>query len=366
MATKRDLTVKPLQASTQAVRRLFPDGYDLDQEALTLHHLINAVEVDVNDPMYPRYQTYTERLAQWTLLREQHRERAGAEPDVPVDQARKAAQMSALRSEDEDTMTLHTLEAMRLFLGATPQPGEFRYGVPGGRRAATALRQLFLASAQDNPYADFALCNVDERVSKIKAHIASLEKLHMHLLEQAKKRGLNYSVLGARTPQVVSLGYHSPYGYAISNLIVLFDYVVRIAKSTERRDLSSKKDVYQQLMTIKRECRSLFETTLQVARVLSNAHMRDLSRSDWLPTGDEAAAKRVEAAFKTLGPVPQDVFTGERSPRHSLRNERLSQSDRRMLQQLALKLDADPVADAQERLGAAEALPGADADELVS
>lgn len=358
----RDLNIKPIKtplAPLSTGRRVFPDGYDLDKEALAVHSLANSEEIDVNDPLYPQYQEYTERLQQWALLQDQHRERAGAESSVPVAEARKVAQMSPLQSDGEDSMTLHTLEAMRLFLGAAPIPGELKFGVPGGRRAATALRQLFLLSAQDNPYADMALCDVDKRIAKITAQIAVIERQHHGLLERARTKGLNYSVIGARTPQSVSLGYHSPYGYAISNLIVEFDYLVRVVKSTERRDLSSKKDVHAQLLTIKREYRSLFEATLHAVRILLSPHMRELSRVDWLPTVNEDGRKRREAASKLLGTVPQEVFTGELSPRHTLRNERLSGADRKMLQQIAATLN-----NLQETQDASAQLPG-DANELV-
>lgn len=347
MAT-RDLSVKPgtvPRRMTPVGQRVFPDGYNLDRESVALKHLIDAEEIDVNDPLYPRYQVYQDRLQNWALLQAQHQDRAGAEPDVPTEQARRAAQMSPLVSDNEDSMTLHTLEAMRLFLGATPAPGEFRYGVPGGRRAATALRQLFLLSAQDNPYADLALIEVDERIEEIKTKLSLLERQHTSLLAKARERGLNYSVLAARNPQMVSLGYRSPYGYSISNLIVGLDYTVRVIKSTERRDLTTKAVVYQQLKGVKHLCRSLFEACIHSSRILTNENMRSLSRTDWVPGADAAAGLRIAAAKQLLGTVPQDVFTGERSPRHSLRRERLSARDRKVLQQIALGLNVEEVRD---------------------
>ncbi|MBP7565536.1 MAG: TIGR03761 family integrating conjugative element protein [Burkholderiaceae bacterium] len=303
-------------------------------------HLIQLDEPDPADPMYPRYEAYLERLTEFRRLQSEHQARAAAEADVPVEHARKVLLMGALQRDEEDSMTLHTLEAMRLYLGATPAPGESRFGVPGGRRAATALRQLFLLTSGDNPYADATLVDVDQRLGAITQKVRQIEAKHVKLLDDMRARGLKYSVLGAQHPQAVSLGYRSPYGYAISNMMVNFDYCVRVIKSAERRDLISKADVRQTLHEIKHQCRSLFEMVLRASRVLLNDNLRALSRADYLPQADEAAVKRAAAVRQVLGPLPQSVYTGELAPRHSLRNERLSAKERELLQQAASAMDA--------------------------
>lgn len=321
---------------------VLPDGYNLTTQAKRLSHLLDADDPDHNDPLYPEYELHLSKVQQLAQLQAEHRARVAANPEVPLDQARKANQMGKLQSQEEDRMTVHTMEAMRLYLGASPQPGTSRYPVPGGRRAATSLRQLFVLTAQDNPYADWALCECDQKLGQIKKNIAGLERAHVKLLDDIRTKGLDYKILAAATPQSVSLGYHSPYGYAMSMLIVEFDYLVRVVKSAERRDLVSKAEAHAVFLRVKRDCRSLFESVIAASRILLSEPLQGLCRSDFLPQASDTSRQRVAAVTQFLGKVPQEIFVGEISPRHSLRNERLSGKDLDVLRQLAATMHAEP------------------------
>jgi integrating conjugative element protein (TIGR03761 family) len=329
-------------------------GYDFVAEKAAVQHLLDADVPDVMDPLYARYEVFLGNMGVLEARRAEHQAREQANPEVPVDEARKARSIGALRSQEEDVMTLHTMEAMRLYLGLSPEPGAVsRFGVPGARRAATALRQLFLLSAMDNPYADWMLVQTDERVASIKSMIDKTSTKHLKQLEDMKAKGLSYGLLEAKNPQAVSLGYHSPYGYMMSTVVVMFDYCVRVMKSAERRDLITKKEVHETLYRTKHVIRSMFETSMKGQRVLMNDSMRGLQRGDYLPQSVEGVQrKRIEAAREIFGPVPHDIFVGARSPRHSLRNERLAGKDLKVLEAMALaQADADIAAAATTDLG---------------
>ncbi len=248
---------------------------------------------------------------------------------------------------EEDTMELHTREAMLLFLGKAPDE-ERRWGVPGARHAAGALRQIFVLTAHDNPYADLVLIDVDGRVRKLKDLIHQIRERQIKRLDTLARMGLSYSIVRAQTPQSVSLGYHSPYGYMMSTVIVLFDECVRVLKSAERRDLISRAEQHEMLFEIKHAVRSLFDAAIRAQRVLCVEQMRRLSRSDFLPeTTDQDAPKRVLAARQILGQLPEDVFSGRASPRHSMRRERITADEQRLLDQVARQVaEPSPVADA--------------------
>lgn len=315
----------------------FADGYDIDAEAVALAALINADEPDPADPLYPRFEQYLDRLKQLDLMREEHRARHNGNPEVPINQAAKLRQIGALQNEEEDQMTVHTLEASRLYIGVSPEPGSGnRFGVPGARRAAAALRQLFLLTGSNNPYADWKLIEVDERLTAIRKLTTSIENAHISKLDERKGRGMSYSILQSKSPQIFTLGYHSPYGYAVTDVVVGFDYVVRVVKSASRRDVISKQQEHLALLRIKREIRSMFEHAIGAARILMDKHLLQLSRSDYLPQASEEGKKRVAAAVQLLGHVPTEVFTGERFPRHSLRLQKLSSREVEMLKQLSV------------------------------
>lgn len=338
MATKKVKT-SPAASLTGAVNSPAPytaGVHSLDEEAIALKHLIEADEPDPNDPLYARFEVYLDRLDAKKAADSARSDRQNAEPDVPVVEAKKIASMGLLQTDKQDTMTVHTLEAMRLFLGVSPDAASAnRFGIPGGRRAATALRQLFLLSAHDNPYADWKLIQADERIAELKKLIESVEDTHRKMLDKMAAKGLSYGVLQATNPQAVSLGYHSPYGYSVSTVIVLFDHCVRVLKSAERRDLCTRNEVRTELVRLKHRIRSFFELVITATRVLLDENMRGLCRADYLPQASEPGKKRVDAALLILGKVPQDVFTGEIKPRHSLRDERLSGKELEVLRQIA-------------------------------
>ena len=63
-----------------------------------------------------------------------------------------------------DSMTLHTREAWQLFTGRRADPARRTTPIPGGRRFASVMKMLWLLSANDNPYADWILQRVYERL----------------------------------------------------------------------------------------------------------------------------------------------------------------------------------------------------------
>ena len=337
MATKKDKAAPSLATTPLAEGS---GSYSLEAEAQALKHLIDAEEPDPNDPMYPRFEMYLDHLEAKKAEDSARTERQNAEPEVPVVEAKKIVSMGLLQSEKQDTMTVHTLEAMRLYLGVSPDSATGnKFGIPGGRRAATALRQLFLLSAHDNPYADWKLIQADQRIAELKKLIQTVEDIHQKMLEKMAAKGLSYGILQAANPQAVSLGYHSPYGYSVSTVIVLFDHCVRVLKSAERRDLCTRNEVRVELVRLKHRVRSFFEMVITATRVLLDENMRGLCRADYLAHASEASKKRVDAAATILGKVPQDVFTGELKPRHSLRDERLSGKELEVLRQIASTFD---------------------------
>lgn len=268
-------------------------------------------------------------------------------PNVLADVANLNPSISRLIG-DEDTMELHTREAMLLFAGKDKDK-ERAYLLPGARHAAGALRQMFVLTAMDNPYADYVLVQVDDQAHKIKQLIATLRARRIKQLDALASIGLSYSIARAQTTQKVSLGYHSPYGYMMSTLIVMFDECVRVMKSAERRDLMTRSELHDDLYAIKHQMRSMFDSILRAQRVLGGDAMRGLQRSDFGPeVTNPLAIKRIESARQVLGVIPEEVFAGKLQPRHSMSKERLSAKDQQALEALA-RVVSQPVA--QESLG---------------
>jgi hypothetical protein len=68
-----------------------------------------------------------------------------------------------------------------------------------------------------------------------------------------------------------------------------------------------------------RRLRALFLEPIRWERTLLRDDLRPLSRADFVPGADAAAAQRVMTVQDELGLLPRDVLSGERAPRHSRR-----------------------------------------------
>lgn len=329
----------------------FPDKYDIEAERIALKDLVEMEDFDrvTIDARYPRYLELEKREEQLRSMQNQHAKRGGADAEVESTEASMLNHtLGRLTDEEEDGMLLHTRESSRLFMGRTVEPGKSGYGQSGAKKVGAALRAVWYLSGNDNPYADFALI---EAASRISTQVQDLEKAISDMegrLEQLKRRGLTFSILKAEPPVRVALGFRSPYGYSVVNLVSTYDYYVRAVKTMVRKDLLSDREGYAEVYTQTRRCRSIFERVIWFQRYLLRDELRSMTRADWLPTADEEAKKRVQAAVALFGELPREVFNGAVAPRHSRRRLDISDAELRLL-------DEVPLAGADQALEAATA-----------
>jgi integrating conjugative element protein (TIGR03761 family) len=320
----------------------FVDGYDLDGERAILVDLIADGDPDPADPLFARYQLYTEREQSLQNMQDLHTMRQEADALVTVSNALKIRQIGGLSSDGGDRMNLHTRDAMRMFLGRSVKPGEKGYPMAGGKRVAAALRALWSLSANDNPYADWKLIEISERIAGLRHAIALEQRDILAKLDAMKQKGLDYTILQSREPASLVLGFASPYGYMIATLLVELDYLVRVVKSAVLRDLITSSSGFHRVSLAKHKCLSVFHFAVGCQQALSRPELIRLCRTDFLPIGDAAAKQRVEAARALLGPVPKDVFMGQVQPRHSRRRvKHLSDAELRLLDSVPLSDDAE-------------------------
>ena len=77
-----------------------------------------------------------------------------------------------LDEQTPDAMTLHTREAWQMFTGRSADASGQTPAIPGGRRFAAVLRAIWALSARDNPYADWILIRVTQRLGEIRAQMS--------------------------------------------------------------------------------------------------------------------------------------------------------------------------------------------------
>jgi integrating conjugative element protein (TIGR03761 family) len=262
-----------------------------------------------------------------------------ARDPVPIGDTRRAAPRRAvgrLTDQTPDAMTLHTREAWQMFAGRRGDAAGQVAAIPGGRRFAAVLRSIWALSARDNPYADWILIRVTQRLGEIRAQMAGTIEVRVAELDRLRARGLSLSVLASSRPVTVELGFRSPYGYATAEAIVEFDYHVRLVQTLMLKDRLSDEAGREAIREIGRGLRALFLEPIRWERALMREEMLSLARADFLPGADEAARLRVQAAVSLFGEVPRAVFTGEEAPRHTQRRVTPTAAELRLLREASL------------------------------
>ena len=310
----------------------FPDGYDIEAERVNLKDMLDSDDPDPLDVRWSRLAELEQREWRLQQMHTGDRLRSKADPVVPDHQALALARLGKLVTDEPDTMTLHTKEAYRLFMGRSAGPDKDRHPIVGARRAAAILRTFYYLSEKDNPYADWMLVRATVAIEALRQTLAQKQREITAAIQALASKGLKYGILCSAAPKDVDLGFRTPYGYALAELMVEVDYTVRMMKTLQAKNqwtgVRAKLEVYQ----ISRATRALFAALVRPERVLMNQDMQALSRADWLPGADALAGKRVAAAAQLLGPVPKEVFVATLQPDHTRRRMHLSQQELRLLQ----------------------------------
>ncbi|MCL6482668.1 hypothetical protein AKG95_28920 (plasmid) [Janthinobacterium lividum] len=317
----------------------FPDGYSIPKEREALRDLLESDTPDQNDPRFKRLMMYEERLLEFNVMQEEYENRAGAEKIVSTQEAVHLRSLGSLINEDQDTMQLHTKEAFRLFMGRAKDPNGLYAQIVGGKRVAAALKCLWLLSGADNPYADWALLRHEELMQDITRRLErEVNRLHQKL-EAQRVRGLQYSILRSAEPKVLLLGFKSPYGYAISDLVVHFDYYIRTVKTLVRKDQLTDDQGRQSIRELTRVIRAAFIETARFERFLMRPELRDLCRADFVPNASGDAARRQSDVTQLLGLIPPDVYSGKLQPRHSRRRLNLAPHEKAILAHVSSEME---------------------------
>jgi integrating conjugative element protein (TIGR03761 family) len=315
----------------------FDDGYSIAGETAAMADFLADPERKHNelDPDYDRYIELIDRQDRLEMMQATYQSRKGAEAVVEQKEAISMNFLGSLVDEQVDQMALHTKEAFRMFMGRARDPGKEVQPIIGGKRVAAALRTLWMLTANDNPYADWGLLRHEQILKQVIKVLGDHIKDAQSALDQQKARGLSFSVLQSSSPQILNLGFKSPYGYAIAQLVSDFDYFVRLQKTLERKNLRSDSQVRQIITETTRVIRHAFNETARFDRWLMRDQMKGLCRADFVPDGDPEGAKRVQFATEVFGPCPSEVYSAKLQPRHSRRYIQISAAERELLQKIS-------------------------------
>lgn len=325
----------------------FSDGYSISKEEAYLADFIRAGAPE-SDLRYDRYVELLDRRERFTIMQAERADRRGADVLVSSQDAQVADDLGGLVDDGVDQMTLHTIESLRMFQGRSRDPSTGANPIIGGKRVASSLRNLWLLTANNNPYADWALVRHEQTVSNIQRHLdAEVLKCEAALKDQLR-RGLSFNVVASSQPATLNLGFRSPYGYDIAKLISSYDFFVRLQRTLQRKSLQTDEEARRALQVVSRAMLSAFYGTSRFDRWLSRKEIQTLNRGDWI-SADPEAIKRLEFVVKTFGPVPSAIYKTAISPSHSRRRYSITEAERQVLQQVGAQLEAEEMAEVTQR-----------------
>lgn len=283
-----------------------------------IQHLLDAENPDSSDPAWPLFV----RFEAWEM--EQQRRRANyksalrADRDVPMQQAQQMWDIGRLEAEGQDYMTIHTKDALRMFIGRGADPDGDVARIPGAKNVATALRSLWISSGQDNPYADWALVIAEESLDARIAEVEAARARALDRLTALEARGLHITPLRSQNPVKVDLGFKSPYGFLIAHLVVAFDEFVRAIKTLQSRDLLSADEARLEIRGVLRPTRALFDQVLRQQTLLMRPAFAAIKRADFGATSKDVRQRIAEIAALWPG-LPDPVLARTVMPRHARR-----------------------------------------------
>lgn len=311
----------------------WPDGYSLEGERAELADILDADGAEA-DPRWPRVIEFEKREQAFSRAQSQYGQRRGAETVVTDPEATSFRSLGNLVDDETDTMVVHTLEAYRLFIGRAPSPDGKLFAIPGGKRQGAALRTLWLLTGHDNPYAEWALLLHEQAHERLRKLLADEISECAARIESLALRGLRIKVQVSSRPEALELGFRSPYGYAVCELIVDYDLFVRYVKTLARKNQISDEKARLKIRDVTRQIRAAWLDVVRFERYLSRAELRDLSRTDFLPGAVAAAAKRAQAALQLFVGIPAQIFEGRQVPQHSRRRNQLTEQERALLREI--------------------------------
>lgn len=340
----------------------FADNYSIDKEREFLApHIADGLEEKAFGAMYDRYIELMDRVDRLDSMRREYEQKMGADHETSPDEAVGMRQIGRLVDDAVDQMQVHTLEAYRLFLGRRREPGTETAPIIGGKKMGAVLRSLWLLTGRDNPYADWALVRHEHAMKEVHALLRKEVEAAQAVLADYKQRGMSLSILRSEQPMVLNLGFRSPYGYGVVQLVSQYDWFIRLMKTLERKSLRSDATVRHSISDVNRQIRRIWYDTARFDRWLSRDEVKDLCRSDFAEGMTEAAAKRSQFALDVFGAVPSEVFGCVIKPTHSRRHLRESPEERKFLEHMRLQLakaeesagETDPAAAGGRAEGAA-------------
>jgi len=208
--------------------------------------------------------------------------------------------LGSLRSEV--TITLHTYHAFRIWNGVRrpdeQEEARFR-GIPGMQNYFAITNLIKLASGRDDPFADWWMIKLEERIEAARARI---DKFSRELVDVMKRVPSQISISDNlnQAPVTLPLYVGSHLGFHGVYLLTTYDELVRKVLLANHTGLLGRLDMESYIDLAAHELRSLIE--------LANRFRNTGASRDDMAANNARAREAVEK----LGLPPEDILQGNR------------------------------------------------------
>jgi integrating conjugative element protein (TIGR03761 family) len=220
-----------------------------------------------------------------------------------------AAHPSSLRSSSPDFIYLHTSTAKKLVHGRRPTPhtgntpptkkeASKEAGIIGLFRYADMIRIIRDAAVADDPYADWWLIQITERLEELQQEISQHQQNYDAKLS-ARAAHVRHHVGVSFEPVPVPITFHNPYAWRAAYLVIDYDTLVRTGAKVKEAGLMIPSDTARINSLTESSMRALF----QFVSLWKNL---SLTRDDVRQN-----TQRAQQARAAMGEgLPQDVLDG--------------------------------------------------------
>ncbi len=138
------------------------------------------------------------------------------------------------------SLTLHTLQARKLILGIRTEKGSI-----GLWSFATAVKKIWQAAAQDDPYADWHLLKIYDALKNAEQYLRNQIEEMQRALQTISY--IHVQTVQSTKPLVLPLNFNNPYGYLAAEIIGLFDELARALFTAKTIGMKTAKAFHQEI-----------------------------------------------------------------------------------------------------------------------
>ena len=240
------------------------------------------------------------------------------------------------------TVALHTGQAELVWNGKQTKPNLAGVRPPGTVSVALvsgALRYLFLATATDSPWADFALLRFQDAIANVREVCQERTTAIKDLIAmRAASTSVTTSLMSRQTPHVFELVLYTPYHGLLVDTLAEWDNTVRYVltfNAAGRMDSATTRTLIESLRNllvgalerVMTDAGHVRRATVPITRTLlwpmPTEEVPDVAAiTEVAPARKGAASASKTLAKKFRAELPDDVLSGVRRPDHRRRMDR--------------------------------------------